>query len=74
MYGQLMLYCFEHSFKQTHRTLIGTCVFTQNLPVSIFEQINLRVLAELNMSEITCIACVHITTRNFPSSLNRAVS
>ena len=53
--------------------LIGTRVFTQNLPVSIFVQVILCVLAELNVSEMTCIACARITTRDFLSSLNQAV-
>ena len=59
--------------KHTYGALIGTRVFTQNLPASIFVQVNLRVLAELNVSEMTRIACVRITTRDFLSSLNRAV-
>ena len=36
-------------------------------------QVNLRVLAELNASEMTRIASARITTRDFLSSLNRAV-
>ena len=36
-------------------------------------QVNLCVLAELNASEMTYIACARITTRDFLSSLNRAV-
>ena len=48
--------------------LIGTRVFKQNLPASIFVQVSLRVLAELNASEMT-----RITTRDFLSSLNQAV-
>ena len=36
-------------------------------------QINLLVLAELNSSEITNIACAGITTRDFLSSVNQAV-
>ena len=51
-----------------HGTLIGTHVLTRNIPVSIFEQLVLHVLAELNASEITRIAFAGITTRDFPSS------
>ena len=42
-------------------------------PRVFFEQINLRVLTELNVSQITRILCARITTHDFPSSSNRAV-
>ena len=42
-------------------------------PRVFIEQEVLRVLTELNAIEITCIACAHITTCDFHSSLNRAV-
>ena len=56
-----------------HGATIGTCMLTQNVPTNIFEQEVLRVLPELNASEITRIACARITTHDFPSSLNRVV-
>ena len=53
-----MLYCFRVC-KHLHRALIGTHVLHKIYPRVFFEQINFRVLAELNTSEITHIACAH---------------
>ena len=63
-----MLYSFQVLTYAHARTLIGTHVLTRNIPVSIFGQVVLHVLAELNASEITRIAFAGITTRDFPSS------
>ena len=64
---------FEYSLMHVHEATFGTHVFTQNVPVSIFEQEILRVLTELNANEITRIMCARITTCDFPTSLNQAV-
>ena len=54
-----------------HGATIGRCVRLHKMYLRVFfEQEVLRVLAELNKSEITCIACARITTHDFPLSLN----
>ena len=52
---------------RTEPQLVHTCLHKMYPPVFFFPVV-LRVLAEINMSEI-----MHITTRDFPSSLNQAV-
>ena len=56
-----------------HRCTSGTPVLAQNIPTDIFQARSLRVLVELNASEITRITCACITTRDFNSSPNQAV-
>ena len=52
--------------------LIHMCLHKTYLR-EFFEKEILRVLAELNVIEVTRIACLHMTTRDFHSSLNRIV-
>ena len=67
--GRLVHIVFEHSLKHMHGALIGTRMFTQNLPTSIFCGNEFACTSKVNTSEITSIACVRITTGNFLSSL-----
>ena len=56
----------------TKKHLVHPCLHKIYLRV-FFQQEVLRVLAELNKIEIARIVCARITTRDFHSSLNRAV-
>ena len=61
-----------HLHIRTKAQLVHACLH-KIYPRIFFEQEALRALTELNAIEITYIACARITTRDFPSSLNRAV-
>ena len=54
----------------TRVSFIAIHVCTHDYP---YEQVVLRVPAEVNASKVTRISCAGITTRDFLSSSNRAV-
>ena len=56
-----------------HEASIGTLVLKQNVPASIFKQVDLRINAEKNLSEIRRTACASFTTCNYISNLNQAM-
>ena len=61
-----------HLCMRSKEHLVHECLHKIH-PRIFFKQEVLRVLAELNAVEIARIACAYVTTRDFYSSLNRAV-
>ena len=62
-----------HLCMHTKKHLVHPCLHKM-YPQVFFEQEILRVLTELNTVEIARIVCVRITTCDFHSSSNQAVS
>ena len=69
----IIFFARTHLCIRVEPQLVHTCLHKMYLQV-FFEQVVLRVLAELIVRKIMCIACVGIiTTHDFPLSLNRPV-